>query len=137
MTTPVSEDGLTWTFTVTAENGDTQNYTLIITIEQPEPEEPVQQSTPEYMAWLPGFLLMNTKYKLTAEAGEGGFITPEGTTKVQFGGNITYSITPMEGYAIKAVYVDGKDIGTPDEYTFRSVITEHSIRVEFEAIDGE
>ena len=98
----------------------------------PEPEEP---SVPEYMKWLPSFLLTNTKYSITAEAGEGGFITPEGTTKVQFGMNITYSITPMDGYAIKAVYIDGKNKGAIDEYTFEQVITEHSISVEFELID--
>jgi len=97
--------------------------------------ENLNRLMPEYMKWLPSFLLTNTQYKITAEAGEGGFITPEGTTKVYFGMDITYSITPMEGYAVKAVYIDGRNKGALDEYTFSQVLTEHSIRVEFEPID--
>jgi len=96
----------------------------------------LEKSIPEYIYWLPNMLLMNTSYKFTAEAGEGGYITPEGTTWVLFGGSLTYSITPMEGYEISAVYIDGRNIGTPDEYTFERIITGHTIRVEFAPIDG-
>ena len=76
-------------------------------------------------------MLKNLKFTITAEASEGGTISHEGKTSVQYNTNITYSVTPEEGYAIKAVYVNGKNVGAANEYTFRNVRANQSISVEF------
>ncbi|MBQ9741773.1 MAG: S-layer homology domain-containing protein, partial [Kiritimatiellae bacterium] len=81
--------------------------------------------------------LMNRTFKIDAEAGFGGEIDPEGILKVKTGKNVTYTITPDEGYEIEAVYVDGEDIGAVEEYTFKNVKKDHTITAEFAAIEDE
>ncbi len=76
-------------------------------------------------------ILMNQKYTITANAGEGGSISNEGRTTVKYSNNITYTITPDDGYEIEAVIVDGKDIGAVSEYTFKRVQKDHTISVIF------
>jgi len=80
-------------------------------------------------------MLYNQEYSIYASASEGGTITPAGTSTVKFEKNITYTITPDEGYAISAVLVDGKDIGSVSEYTFKRVKETHNITVVFEEIE--
>jgi len=77
-------------------------------------------------------MMMNKKYDVVAEAGEGGVITPAGENKVKFNKSISFDITPAEGYVISAVLVDGKDVGPVTEYTFKNVRTDHTISVVFE-----
>ncbi len=77
-------------------------------------------------------MMMSKKYDVVAEAGEGGYITSAGENKVKFNKSITFSITPAEGYVISAVYVDGKDIGSVAEYTFKNVRADHTITAVFE-----
>jgi len=78
-------------------------------------------------------MLHNKKYDIKASAGVGGTITPDGVSKVKFQRSITYTITPDAGYVIKAVIVDGENIGAVSEYSFKSVRGNHTIKVEFEA----
>jgi len=114
-------------------------YTVVVTIQPtggedaedptPDPEQPTRPAIP---AWLPFTILAATEYTIDVEAGEGGYATPEGKTKVRYGETFTASFMPMEGYIIKAVYVDNKNVGTPDEYTFDIVYTSHTVRVEYE-----
>jgi hypothetical protein len=66
-----------------------------------------------------------------------GEIDPEGILKVKTGKSVTYTITPDEGYEIEAVYVDGKDIGAVEEYTFKNVKKDHTILAEFAEIEDE
>ena len=56
-------------------------------------------------------------------------------TKVQYSKNMTYAITPDAGYAIKAVFVDGKDVGAVSAYTFKNVTKKHTIHALFEQIN--
>ena len=71
------------------------------------------------------------KYTLTATAGNGGSITNEGTYTILTGLDLTYTITPMRGYAIESVFVDGRDMGAITEYTFRNVKANHTISATF------
>ena len=49
--------------------------------------------------------------------------------------DITYTITPDVGYAIKSVIVDGNDVGAVSEYTFKNVTKKHTIRAVFEKVN--
>ena len=69
--------------------------------------------------------------KITATAGEGGSITPVGRTYVKEGESQTFTITPMAGYTISAVLVDGTSVGAVTSYTFENVTGSHTIEARF------
>ena len=46
-------------------------------------------------------------FKITASAGTGGSISPNGTSTVSYGDSKTFTITPAQGYKVKSVVVDG------------------------------
>jgi hypothetical protein len=75
----------------------------------------------------PGF----STYTITAAAGPGGGISPEGDVSVNQGGNVTFTFTPNSGYSVVEVLVDGdaKDIAT--SYIFSDVGSNHTIEVNF------
>ena len=69
---------------------------------------------------------------ITATAGTGGSITPPGATSVAVGGNLTYTITPNNGYTIADVVVDGTThLGAVTTYTFINVTASHTIAATF------
>ena len=70
-------------------------------------------------------------YTITAAAGPGGGISPEGDVSVYQGGNVTFTFTPNSGYSVVEVLVDGdpKDIAT--SYIFSDVGSNHTIEVNF------
>lgn len=76
------------------------------------------------------------KHTITATAGEGGSITPEGNTIVYYGDELTYTMTPDEGYAIASVLVDGQRVPITDTYTFTETSRNRRIHVTFKKIDG-
>lgn len=69
---------------------------------------------------------------ISASAGEGGSITPEGNTNVTYEGDVTFKITPDEGYRVADVIVDGESVGAVSGYTFENVTEPHSIEAVFE-----
>ena len=71
------------------------------------------------------------KYQITATAGTGGTITPEGDSVINSGENIEYQIIPNEGYMVSAVYVDGISVGAVTSYKFDNVSENHVIKVTF------
>ncbi len=73
-------------------------------------------------------------FAITASAGDGGSISPSGTTVVEKGKNQTYTFTPNAGYAVSDVVVDGKSCGAMKEYTFTAVTAAHTITVQFAKI---
>ncbi len=74
------------------------------------------------------------QYTITANAGNGGTITPAGVTNMVYGGNQTYTITASNGYHIANVYVDGVAVADPTStYTFENVTANHTIYAVFEA----
>ncbi len=69
--------------------------------------------------------------QITATAGEGGTISPDGATNVVVGENQTYTITPNKGYIIDNVIVDGESVGAVSTYTFSNVAEAHTILASF------
>ena len=75
-------------------------------------------------------------YKVTANAGEGGKVTPSGTNSVAFEENFNVTVTANSGYIIAAVYVDNVPVagavgGYDFSYQIPSVTGDHEIRAEF------
>ena len=73
-----------------------------------------------------------TRYIITAEAGDGGSISPSGKVSVMRGNDKTFRITPDDGYEIADVIVDGESVGSVSTYTFENVKAKHTIEVVFE-----
>ena len=51
--------------------------------------------------------LLESDFPITASASRGGTISPDGQTMVTPGGNQHYRIVPQDGYAFRALYVNG------------------------------
>lgn len=75
-----------------------------------------------------------TYYTITATAGEGGAIAPDGTVRVAQGADRTFTISAAEGYVIADVLVDGESIGAVDSYTFENVRQNHTIEARFQPV---
>ena len=73
-------------------------------------------------------------YSINASAGANGIISPAGTSVVNCGSNITYSITPSPCHSIADVIVDGISQGAVSSYTFTNVTATHSISATFSQI---
>lgn len=74
----------------------------------------------------------NRSLEIIASSNEGGTITPDGVTKVKPAETVKYFIEVADGYAIKTVLVDDKEVGAVTEYTFKNVQKNHTIEVVFE-----
>ncbi len=72
-----------------------------------------------------------SRYTLTATAGENGTISDEGDVSVKAGRSHTFTLTPDEGYVVHNVAIDGVDIDQVTEYTFSNVRGNHTIDVNF------
>ena len=77
----------------------------------------------------------SVKYSISAEAGVGGTISPNGSISVIKGSDKTFTITANKGYEITDVLVDGESVGAVRSYTFENVKANHTISVTFE--EGE
>ena len=71
------------------------------------------------------------KYTITATAGEGGSITPNGDVSVKEGASQTFAIAADNGYEIADVLVDGSSVGAVETYTFDEVKANHTISASF------
>jgi len=74
-------------------------------------------------------------YTIIASAGTNGSISPAGTSSF-CGGNQTYTISPLAGYNIASVTVDGNNVGTNATYTFTAITTNHTISATFVSNGG-
>lgn len=72
-------------------------------------------------------------HTITATAGTGGSISPNGSTSIEQGSSQTYTITAKTGYKIADVKVDGTSIGAASTYTFSNVSSAHTINATFES----
>ena len=70
-------------------------------------------------------------YTITASAGTGGTITPNGAVVVNQGASQTFNIAPNSGYAISQVTVDTVNQGAITSYTFTNVQANHTISATF------
>ncbi len=75
-----------------------------------------------------------SSYTINSSAGQGGSISPSGSTTVNYGGSRTYTITPSTGYRISDVRVDNISVGAVNSYTFNNVSANHSITATFTII---
>ncbi len=75
------------------------------------------------------------RYTIDANAGHGGKISPDGKVRVTRGSDKTFAITPIDGYEVSDVMVDGKSVGMVDSYTFKNVKANHTIKAVFEKIE--
>jgi hypothetical protein len=73
-------------------------------------------------------------FTITASAGTGGSITPNGAVVVSQGANQTFAIAAAAGYSISAVTVDGTSVGAVTSYTFTNVTANHTIAASFVAV---
>ncbi|MBO4615509.1 MAG: choice-of-anchor J domain-containing protein, partial [Bacteroidales bacterium] len=73
-------------------------------------------------------------YTINATAGNGGSISPAGQSTVNCGDDITYTITPNNGYMVASLTVDGQNVGSQSSYTFNDVDANHTISATFEQI---
>lgn len=128
---------------------------------QAEVEEAIAACTPEVMTsentpagikfdveregFSPFAIVWQTEaHTITATAGEGGTIVPEGAVIVAEGADKTFTMTPDEGYEIASITVDGAAVelakfvaadGTAS-YTFTKVDRDHTIEVAFRSTGG-
>jgi len=70
-------------------------------------------------------------FTINAHAGNGGSINLPGNTTVNFGSKITYSFTPLAGYRISDVTIDGLSYGPVSSHTFTNITGNHTIEVAF------
>lgn len=68
---------------------------------------------------------------LMASAGLGGSIVPIGTFFQSQGSSQTFTITPIAGYQVVNVLVDGASVGAVRSYTFSNITTNHMISATF------
>lgn len=73
-------------------------------------------------------------YTITASSDVNGTISASGTTSVNSGANQSYTFSPVSGYKISNVLVDGTSQGAITSYTFSNVVADHTISVVFEKI---
>ena len=70
-------------------------------------------------------------FTITASAGAGGTISPDGAQSVKWKESQTFTIKPSEGYHIADVLVDGASVGAVTSYRFPSVDKDHKIAASF------
>ena len=70
-------------------------------------------------------------FAITGSVGSGGSVTPSGTSRVNYGSGLTYSITPEEGFNISDVKIDDVSAGAISSYTFANITSDHSLSVTF------
>lgn len=81
------------------------------------------------------------KWVVTASAGAGGTIAPNGPVQVVQGASQGFTITAGGGSVVADVLVDGASVGAVTSYTFPGVASDHTIAASFAsspvAVEGE
>lgn len=76
-------------------------------------------------------------FKITVICGGNGNIEPSKSADYAYGSNVTFVITPNDGYVIKDVLIDGVSNAKAKEnaeYTFSNIRSNHEIKVSFEVV---
>ncbi len=73
-------------------------------------------------------------YTITAFAGSGGSISPSGSISVDYGSDQTYEITPLDGYVISELLVNGSAVPAATTYTFSNVTADATIQAIFSTV---
>ena len=75
------------------------------------------------------------QFTITSTSGENGTIVPNVNTTVNYGDDLSITISANVGYHIDSVFVDGNYIGNDSTYTFENIISNHTIHATFQFID--
>lgn len=75
-------------------------------------------------------------YSITSGSSENGTITPQGVQVVDDGDSISFSISPVVGYEIADIMVNGMSVGVVSEYVFENVMADHTIEAIFVETDN-
>ncbi|MFI5253325.1 MAG: T9SS type A sorting domain-containing protein, partial [Bacteroidota bacterium] len=70
-------------------------------------------------------------YTITSSAGAHGTISPTPSVNVDYGNSQHYSISPVTGYHVDSLLVDGSPITPDTQYTFTNVTVNHTIHAAF------
>jgi hypothetical protein len=70
-------------------------------------------------------------FNITASAGDGGSISPNGSVNVNYGNNQSFTVTENTGYYIFDVLVNGSSVGAVSSYTFSNVQAAYTILATF------
>lgn len=70
-------------------------------------------------------------FTITPAAGAGGALTPDTPQTVAYGAGLTFAVTPLTGYYVLDVLVDGASVGPVTTYTFTNVQASHTISAAF------
>ncbi len=73
-------------------------------------------------------------YNVAVVAHSGGRIVKVGSNEA---GDVSFSITPDDGYAVSDVIVDNRSVGAVNSYTFEQITGEHTIEAFFAKIEEE
>lgn len=74
-----------------------------------------------------------SRWTITASAGTGGTVSPNGASGVAQGGTLTITVTPNAHFQISDVLVDGVSTGAVPSVTFGSVTANHTVAASFAA----
>ena len=78
---------------------------------------------------------IESQYFISSIASNHGNISPNGANSYEFGENVTYHFSPISGYKLNHVIVDGKKIKVSNNtYTFYNVRANHTITATFTPI---
>ena len=66
-------------------------------------------------------------FEITASAGANGSVSPAGITTVNYGDDLTVTVTPDLGYHVLDVLVDGVSVGAVTTYDFNDVSANHTL----------
>ena len=78
------------------------------------------------------FVSVTLQNVVVASAGTGVNLSPVGAVVVDYGSSQTFTYTPVYGYAISSVVVDGVAVSLedyPNSYTFSDIVANHTIAV--------
>jgi len=73
-------------------------------------------------------------FTIAASAGAHGAIDPSGAVMVNYGADRGFTISPVAGYQVDSLYVDGAPVTPATSHTFTNVTADHTIHATF-AID--
>ena len=99
-------------------------------LETAETQEAINQAADEIETYMSNMLPIQ-RFTISASAGEGGTITPDGELVVKAGESLKFEIIPSEGYEVADVVVNGESAGAVTEYTFEAVTADSEITATF------
>ncbi len=70
-------------------------------------------------------------YVITPTAGANGSLTPATATTINYSSSLVFTMTPVTGYHVADVVVDGASVGAVSVYTFTKVTADHTITASF------